>query len=216
MKADPLDWLRGLHVLADAASRWKHDPPQQAEHACAGGASVVQLRAKEALDREVLAWGREIREITRAHNVLFIVNDRFDLALATEADGVHLGQTDLPPDRIPEDVRSRLLIGRSTHTPEQIRTVCHEPVDYVAFGPLFGTRSKHSPFGPRGVPALEEMVRQVAPLPAVAIGGIDVTNIAEVCRAGAGAAVISAVAGADDPVAATRKLVESMRKGAET
>jgi len=213
---DPLDRLRGLHVLADAASRWKHDPPQQAEHACAGGASVVQLRAKQALDREVLAWGREIREITRAHDVLFIMNDRFDLALATQADGVHLGQTDLPPDRIPEDVRSRLLIGRSTHTPEQIRHACHEPVDYVAFGPLFGTRSKHTRFRPRGIPALEEMVRSVAPLPAVAIGGIDITNIAGVRRAGAGAAVISAVAGADDPVAATCKLVESMQKGAET
>ncbi len=90
MTAGPLDWLRGLHVLADAASRWKHDPPQQAEHACAGGASLVQLRAKQAPDREVLAWGREIREITRAHDVLFIVNDRFDLAVFNPLElGIH-------------------------------------------------------------------------------------------------------------------------------
>jgi thiamine-phosphate pyrophosphorylase len=179
---------------------------QQAEHACAGGASVVQLRAKEALDRDVVAWGRAIREVTRAHGALYIVNDRFDLALATGADGVHLGQTDLPPDRIPEQARARLLIGRSTHTPAQFEAACAEPVDYVAFGPVFGTTSKDSAFGARGIPALEAMVRCVAPRPAVAIGGIDASNLGAVARTGATAAVISAVAGADDPTAAARAL----------
>ena len=96
-----LERLRGLHVLADDAPHWKHDPVEQARAACRGGASVVQLRAKLAADREALAWALRIRELTRQAGALFIVNDRFDLALAAGADGVHLGQEDLPPTRIP-------------------------------------------------------------------------------------------------------------------
>ena len=82
------DALCGLHVLADDDPRWKWDPLEQARAACAGGARVVQLRAKHATDREVLAWGREIRRLCREAGALFVMNDRFDLALACQADGV--------------------------------------------------------------------------------------------------------------------------------
>ena len=84
--------LRGLHVLADDDARWGQDPVSQARAGCRGGAAVIQLRAKTATDRETLAWAADIRSLTRAAGVLFIVNDRFDLALAADADGVHLGQ----------------------------------------------------------------------------------------------------------------------------
>ena len=198
-------------MLADDDPRWKHDPVEQARAACAGGARVVQLRAKLATDRETLAWARQIRAATREHGVLFLVNDRFDLALAVDADGVHLGQEDLPPARIPADVRRRLLIGRSSHDAKQALAAAREPVDYLAFGPLFGTGSKATPHTARGLESLREVTALVAPRPVVAIGGIDVQRAGDVVRAGAvGVAVISAVAAADDPEAATRALVAAL------
>ena len=200
----------GLHVLADDDERWPQDPVSQARAACEGGAHVIQLRVKSATDRVALEWANEIRELTREWGAAFVVNDRFDLALASEADAVHLGQTDLPPDRVPPDARKRLAVGFSTHTPEQAEATRALPLDYVAFGPVFGTTSKASEYDLRGLAALERVVAIVAPRPLVAIGGIDHENLAAVIRAGAaGAAVISAVAGATDPVAATRQLTSA-------
>jgi thiamine-phosphate pyrophosphorylase len=200
--------VHGLHVLADDDPRWGGDPVAQARAACAGGAAVVQLRAKLAPDRETLGWARALRELTRRAGLLLIVNDRFDLALAAEADGVHLGQQDLPPARIPPRLREQLIVGRSTHSLAEARAACAEPVDYVAFGPVFGTTSKDSPHAARGLALLREVAAAVAPLPLVAIGGIHAGNAAGAIGAGAaGVAVISAVAGAPDPVAATRALV---------
>ena len=206
--AAPRARIAGLHVLADDDPRWRHDPVGVARAACAGGASVVQLRAKQATDRRALALGAAIRAWTRAAGACFLVNDRFDLALLTGAEGVHLGQQDLPPARIPPELRRRLLVGRSTHTLEQVRRAVAEPIDYVAFGPVFGTTSKDPPGCARGVAALAEAVRLAAPLPLVAIGGIDAPRAAQLRATGcAGIAVISAVAAAEDPIAATRALV---------
>ena len=201
----------GLHVLADDDPRWPHDPVVQAEAAVAGGAAVVQLRAKHASDRQVLAWATRIRAATRRAGVLFVVNDRFDLALAAEADGVHLGQEDLPPERIPAAVRARLQIGRSTHDPAELARAAGEPVDYVAFGPVFGTASKAISSAAPGLEGLRRAVATAAPRPLVAIGGIGVDEAAAVAGTGAaGLAVISAVAGATDPEAAVRALVEAL------
>lgn len=198
----------GLHVLADDDERWPHDPVSQARLACEGGAQVIQLRVKSATDSRALEWASAIRQLTWECGAAFVVNDRFDLALACQADAVHLGQTDLPPDRVPPDARKRLAVGFSTHTPEQAEASRELPLDYVAFGPVFGTTSKTSDYGLRGLVALERVAAIVAPRPLVAIGGIDRENLAAVIQAGAaGAAVISAVASASDPVAATRELV---------
>lgn len=202
---------RGLHVLADDDPRWKQGPVEQAEAACAGGAAVVQLRAKHATDSETLAWALRIRERTRATGALFIVNDRVDLALAADADGVHLGQEDLPPGRIPERVRERLLVGRSTHDVAQLRAAQEEPVDYVAFGPVFTTNSKETPWEERGLDSLAEAVALAAPRPLVAIGGVDARRVADVVGAGAsGVAVISAVADAENPRQAVAELVRTL------
>ena len=201
----------GLHVLADDDPRWPIGPVDQARHACAGGASVVQLRVKHATDREAIVWGRAIRELTRDAGTRFVLNDRFDLALACEADAVHLGQDDLPPEGLPAAARERLAVGRSTHDLAQARTARSEAVDYVAFGPVFGTTSKASEYSLRGTHTLSQIVELVAPLPVVAIGGIDESNVGEIVAAGAaGAAVISAVAAAPDPALATRSLVRRM------
>ena len=206
----------GLHVLADDDPRWPNDPVAQAEAACRGGAAVVQLRAKHATDRQLLAWAREIRATTRAAGVRFVVNDRFDLALLCEADAVHLGQQDLPPSAIPAELRSRLAIGRSTHTLQQAAEAAREPIDYVAFGPLFGTQSKRTEYPARGVELLREIVSIVHPLPVVAIGGIEVANAAAVRAAGAaGIAVISAVAANLDPADATKRLARAFDAGCE-
>jgi thiamine-phosphate pyrophosphorylase len=208
--------LGGLHVLADDAPGWKRDPVEQTAAACAGGASVVQLRAKYATDGETLRWAEAIRQLCRRTDTLFVVNDRVDLALAAGADGVHLGQGDLPPSRLPERVRRRLLVGRSTHDVEQLRAAAAEPVDYVAFGPIFGTRSKRSPHAPRGLVRLREAALLASPRPLIAIGGVDSGNAADLIRAGAaGVAVISAVAAADEPEAATRALVDALEEAAE-
>jgi thiamine-phosphate pyrophosphorylase len=203
--------LAGLFVLADDDPRWRWDPLAQAEAACAAGASVVQLRAKHTGDREALDAAREIRRATRDAGVLFYVNDRFDLALLADADGVHLGQDDLPPARLPESARARLQLGRSTHTLEQVRAARAEGADYIAFGPLFESGSKAQAYEARGLALLAEAARAAAPLPLVAIGGIDARRARELRAAGAaGAAVISAVADAADPIAAARALVSAL------
>jgi thiamine-phosphate diphosphorylase len=200
----------GLHVLADDDPRWPHDPVDQALAACAGGAAVVQLRAKLATDRAALAWGEAIRAATQRAGALFCVNDRIDLALACGADGVHLGQEDVPPSRIPPDWRARIAIGRSTHTPEQVARACEEAVDYVAFGPVFTTSTKDQVWSARGLDALADAVARAAPRPVVAIGGIDASRVAKVREAGAaGFAVISAVAGAASHEAAVRELARA-------
>ena len=205
----------GLHVLCDDDPRWALGVIDQARAACAGGAAVVQLRAKHVPDREALAWARELRAITREAGVAFVVNDRFDLALACGADAVHLGQNDLPPSALPDEARALLAVGRSTHTLEEARAACDEPVDYVAYGPVYGTQSKRSEFTARGLDTLAEVVAIVAPKPLVAIGGITLEGLGPVLDAGAaGAAVISAVVGQDDPEAATSALVRVFAEGA--
>lgn len=208
------DAYRGVHVLCDDDPRWGRDPASQARAACRAGVAVVQLRTKHAGDRQTLEWAREIRALTRRAGVRFVLNDRFDLALLAGADAVHLGQEDLPPSAVPAQARARLAIGRSTHTPEQLAAAREEDVDYVAFGPVFGTRSKDSPFAARGLEALADAVRLAAPRPLVAIGGIEEAHLPALRSLGvAGVAVISAIAAAADPEAAAARFVAEFQAG---
>ena len=203
-----LEKLRGIYPLADDDSCWRHGPRAVIEGALAGGASVVQLRLKHTDDREALALARWAARRARETGALLFVNDRFDLAHLAGAHGVHLGQDDVAPERIPPEVREHLLVGFSTHTLEQVRESRGRPVDHIAFGPVFGTRSKQSEYAARGAAMLREAVA-LAGRPVVAIGGINAEQLADVSAAGAAAAaVISAVADAEDPAAATRYLRE--------
>jgi thiamine-phosphate pyrophosphorylase len=207
---------KGLHVLADDDPRWGRDPVEQARSACAAGVPVIQLRAKHATDSQCLEWAKAIRILTREAGARFVLNDRFDIALLAEADAVHLGQNDLPPSAIPPDARKRLAIGRSTHTQDQLETARGEDVDYVAFGPVFGTTSKTSEFDARGLEALVRATRLAAPRPLVAIGGIQLSHLSDLRRAGVGGfAVISSVAAAQDPVAAARDLMRGFAEERE-
>jgi thiamine-phosphate pyrophosphorylase len=198
--------LAGIYPLADDDPRWRNDPRTVVQAALAGGATALQLRLKHTSDRETLELCRWAAEQAHEAGALLIVNDRFDLADLSGADGVHLGQEDLPPERIPSDLRRRLLVGLSTHTLEQVRESRDRPADYIAFGPVFGTTSKESEYSARGVDALAQAVR-MAQRPLVAIGGITEANLSQVRAAGAcAAAVISAITNAADPAEATRRL----------
>ena len=173
-----------------------------------GGARFIQLRLKQTPDGEALELARWANERCRAVGACLIVNDRFDLADLAGAHGVHLGWDDIAPEEVPSEIRERLLVGLSTHTPAQVRESRDRPIDYIGFGPVFGTKSKESDYTARGIDQLREAVG-LARHPVTAIGGIDANNIGEVRRAGAhAAAVISAIANAADPSEATRELCE--------
>lgn len=206
MSSRPIERVRGAYPLADDDPRWRHGPEAILDASLRAGVSCIQLRLKHASDRAALELACRAASRTREAGALLIVNDRFDLADLAGADGVHLGADDLPPERIPRDVRDRLVVGLSTHTLEQVKESRDRPVDYIAFGPVFGTASKESRYSARGVEALSEAVA-IAAHPLVAIGGITVENVDLVSRAGArGFAVISAVSQADDPESALREL----------
>lgn len=209
--------FQGLHVLVDDDPRWIWNPLQQTQAACLGGASVVQLRSKHLTDQEIVSLGLKIRESTRNAGIQFVVNDRFDLAMACEADGVHLGQTDFPPDALPESIRQNLRVGRSTHSLDQAHIAMEEGADYIAFGPIFETKSKDSEYEQRGLLQLREIAERLLPHPVVAIGGITRDNLAEILAAGArGAAVIGAVAQAKNPRQAVGELTAIFDSVSET
>lgn len=206
MKREGLERLRGIYPIVDDDPRWRHPVRAQLGATLRGGGRVIQLRLKRTRDRDALELVRESARLAHGAGALLIVNDRFDLAELGGADGVHLGWDDVPPERLPARSRERLLVGLSTHTLEQLRQALARPADYLAFGPVFGTSSKDSPLDARGVDTLAEAAKLVD-RPLVAIGGICAANVAQVRRAGAAAAaVISALADAEDPAAELRRL----------
>ena len=165
----------------------------------------MQLRTKHATDRQTLDWARSIRALTRRAGVLFILNDRFDLALAAEADGVHLGQLDLPVRHarsIADRLGEPLVIGATATTAEAAAEAEAAGADYIGFGPVFPTASKANPASVKGLEGLRAACEAVS-VPVVAIAGITPERVAPCLDAGAwGVAVLSAVTCAADPAAA--------------
>ena len=191
-----------LCVITAAALAPGRDHVAIASAALAGGADMIQLRDKTGDLRALLPQARAIQALCRSHGAVFIVNDRLDLALAAEADGVHLGQEDLPAEAARPLLPRGRILGVSTHNREQAQAARASGADYIGFGPMFATDTKHTGFGPRGLGALRD-IRAAVPLPILAIGGISLENVAEVIAAGATApAVISAIVAAPD-IAAT-------------
>jgi thiamine-phosphate pyrophosphorylase len=172
-----------------------------------GGARIVQLRAKGVSDRVLFTLAREALSAARAAGMLFLVNDRPDVALMVGADGVHLGQDDLPPPEARRLLGPDAVIGWSTHSLEQLARAAAEPVDYVAFGPVFPTVTKRDADPVVGLDLLRA-ARALTDRPLVAIGGIDASRAALAIAAGAdGVAVISALADAPDLEQAARAFV---------
>ena len=170
-----------------------------------GGVKALQLRAKTMIPREFLQLAREAKALTRSYNCMFIVNDRVDIAVAADADGVHLGQEDLPLPAA-RKLMGEKIIGISTHNAEQAREAEQGGADYIGFGPMFGTVTKATGYTARGLAMLRE-VRQAVNLPIVVIGGITETNVNEVWQAGAdSAAIISDILGAEHIATKVRRI----------
>jgi thiamine-phosphate pyrophosphorylase len=179
------------------------------EGALAGGADLFQLRDKDASDDELLAAAERARERCHAAGALFVLNDRPDLAVTSGADGVHVGQDDMPVARARELVGDAALVGLSTHSMQQAQAGCRSGADYIAIGPVHATPTKE------GRPAIGvEPIRYAAAnvdVPWFAIGGIDSETVADVVRAGARrVVVVRALAEAADPEATARALRASL------
>jgi thiamine-phosphate pyrophosphorylase len=196
--------LRGLYAIVAR--------PEEAAAAIAGGAGVVQVRVKDAPAGGILKVAREIVALARGR-ALVIVNDRADLALLSGADGVHVGDEDLPVPEARRLLGPDLLVGRTTRTLDEARAAVAEGADHVGFGPIFATTTKTLAVPPRGLGPLREASAGLG-APVVAIGGIGVDTIADVARAGAAcAAVVGAIFGKGDPVENARRLAAAFEAG---
>jgi len=190
--------LSGLYVIFDPLVSPDRSLPDVLKTAATAGARMFQYRNKTAPMKEAYAQALPLRKIAQELGVLFIVNDRCDLALAVDADGVHLGQDDLPLHLARKVMGPDKLIGISTHNPQQVSTATVGGPNYLGFGPIFtpGSKVDHDPVvGLQGLRA----IRSLTALPIFAIGGITADRTEEVVRAGAdGVAVISAILKAPD------------------
>jgi thiamine-phosphate pyrophosphorylase len=167
-----------------------------------GGASLIQLREKRASPREFFQDALDAVNIAHAAGIKLIINDRVDVALAIGADGVHLGQTDMPVEAARRLLGEHAIIGFSTHNLNQVEEAVRLPIDYLAFGPIFPTATKENPDPPVGLTELAQIKNLVGSLPLAAIGGITAAAIREVLMSGADSiAIISAVLNRAHPIA---------------
>ncbi len=204
------------YLVTQASLSGEHSTPEVVAAAIEGGVDVVQVREKDATARDRLQVARTVREQTRAAGVPMVVNDRVDIAAAADADGVHLGDDDLPVAAAREQLGTDAVIGRSVSTPEAAREAEAAGADYLGVGAVYATGSKADiddeeyEVGLAPVRDIDEAVD----IPFVGIGGVTAENAAEVVAAGAdGVAVITAVTAAADPTRATRKLGEAVAEG---
>lgn len=182
------------------------------QRALAGGVDVIQLRSKALSDSALFRLGKKIRRLTERMKRLFIVNDRVDLMQVLDADGVHLGQTDLPVPAARHLIGNRdKWIGKSTHSLSQAIAAQKEGADYIGFGPIFGTPTKPT-YPPIGLRSIRTVMKRVQ-IPVVCIGGIDESNVDSVIRAGAKRiAVVRAIFATEDPYQAAKELKGKLTK----
>lgn len=205
-----MDQLAKIYPITDTRiSRLSH--AEQVERLIAGGATLIQLRDKTASPRAFYEAALDAIKIARRAGVRIIINDRVDIALAVDADGVHLGQEDLPPERARALLGEGRIIGFSTHSPEQALAADSIPVDYIAIGPIFQTTTKENPDKVVG-PEMIEYVKRNVSKPVVAIGGITYERARTVVDAGADSlAIISSIVAADDITERMRDLLNLFR-----
>lgn len=199
--------LSGVYLLLDEQWASRHNLSAVLELAAGCGIRLFQYRNKTGSPRDVFAKAKELREVAARTNALFIVNDRCDLALAVEADGVHLGQDDLPLELARRIMGRHKIIGISTHRPEEVSQATQGGADYIGYGPLFPTTTKEAHETPVGLAGLRE-IRSLTRLPVFAIGGITPDSVEDVVASGAnGMAVASAVFNASSIEQTLRDLV---------
>jgi thiamine-phosphate pyrophosphorylase len=198
-----------LYAITDL----KRDDPsifKKADEALKGGADILQLRSKTLLDGEFLVIGRKLREIARRRKKLFIVNDRAHIARLLRADGLHLGQDDLPIREARKIVGPKMIIGKSTHSLRQAIQAIREGADYIGVGPVFKTPTKPG-YAQVGLRLVQQVASRIK-IPFVAIGGIDETNVRQVVSSGVDCiAVVRAIFDSKNPEKSARHLKEIIR-----
>jgi len=195
-----------LYVITDTTIQKKYTHYDIAEMAVKGGADMIQLRAKELKSGELIETASAILKMCRKENVTFIINDRVDIVMITDADGVHLGLEDIPL----RDARTLLgknkIIGGTAHSLKEAVTAKKNGADYIGYGHIYSTYSKYKPESPKGLLNLKNVVRKIN-VPIIAIGGIGIDNAAEVMNIGCyGIAVIGSIVKAENPIMAVKKL----------
>ncbi|MDO9530402.1 MAG: thiamine phosphate synthase [Syntrophales bacterium] len=202
-----------LHILTDTVLQTRFSHVELARLAINGGADTIQFRQKSGSTREMIQVAKQMKQLCAKNGVTLIVNDRVDVAIAAEVDGVHLGQDDFTIPLARKLLGEDVIIGGSASTIEEARECLSEGADYVGFGPVYPTTSKDDANPVTGIPMLKQVVEAI-PLPIIVIGGVSAENVPEVMRAGAyGIAVISAVCCQDDPEQATRALHRALYEG---
>lgn len=197
-----------LCIITDTSIQNKFSHIDIAEMAIKGGADMIQLRAKNLGSAELINTASEILKICRKNNVTFIVNDRVDIAMITDADGVHLGVEDIPIKDGRKLLGKDKIIGGTAHSLGEAMFAQKVGADYIGYGHIYPTFSKHKPERPKGIKNLKKVVEKIK-VPIIAIGGITVENAAEVIAAGCyGIAVIGSVVKSDNPVLVVKKLKE--------
>jgi len=208
--ASLIDWR--LCFIADSEAAGGRDILQLIAEAVEGGATIIQLRGKKWTSRKFLDVGMKAVQFLRPRKIPLIINDRVDITLACKADGVHLGQDDMPLPYARKILGKNGIIGISVATPSEAETAEKVGADYVGAGPVFATLSKKD-LGPiLGLEGLRT-IRERVKIPILAIGGISAANVADVISAGAdGVAVISAITASENPKKAATEIIESIGK----
>ena len=200
------------HVLTDTCLQNRFSHVELAELAIAGGADTIQFRQKEGATRMMIRAAEQMQDLCKKAGVTFIINDRVDVAIASHADGVHLGRDDFPIPLARRLLGEGAIIGGSAGSMEEARQCLLEGADYIGFGPVYPTTSKEDA-GPAAGLSLLKLIVEAIPLPIIAIGGISADNAPSVVQTGVhGIAVISAVCCQKDPREATkclRRLLEA-------
>ncbi len=190
------------------------DHHQQAEQFIAGGAEIIQLRDKELSSGKFFEAARTTLKVTRASNIKLIINDRVDIASLIDADGVHLGQDDLPPTEARRILGENAIIGFSTHSLEQSLAALVLPINYIAIGPIFVTRTKVNSERALGIDVISKVRDRIGNFPLVAIGGISTSNFLDVLNAGADSvAVISTLFTARESISGQLRAFSELSKG---
>lgn len=180
---------------------------EQVKRLISGGAKMIQLREKIASPKDFFDQAKEALVIGRKSKVKIIINDRIDIALALKADGVHLGQNDISPEKARAILGDKAIIGFSTHNLQEAVEALKLPIDYVALGPVFATKTKENPENTIGIENLKKVREVIQDFPLVAIGGINLRNFQDVLSAGA-----DSVAIISDLISDVDKITEKMRE----
>lgn len=201
-------YQRGICFITD---RTYSDEPVYDMVKCVldAGITFIQYREKQRTRRAIHEEAIKLRDLTRAYNAIFIINDHADIALAAEAEGVHLGQDDLPLQEA-RKIMGRKIVGVSTHSIEQAQSAEAGGADYIGFGPIFPTSTKNAG-APRGVDILRQ-IKQNCSIPVVAIGGISIETAADVMKAGADAVAVASAICRGDMIQNAKLLCETIRK----